>query len=252
MDKGRSSGFNNDFLTVKLFGRELTYVYFLLLAFVLFYVVYVVINKTTFGYYFKIISKTNDVSLFAGVNKNFYSTMSILFSTLLSGAAGFIYYHQSSISFIHDTIPLIGFEGLTVALVAQSQVIAVFFVALLIGFLRYSLQVVQLSSSPDGTQVPEAFSEIVLGVIILFAVLVPFFRSFSLRKKLSCLFFFLFALTKKFFFCRQLKILFSRVKNCCLKVLFCFSKQKRELLRNKGKEISKTKEKFNNELRNYF
>ncbi len=110
----------------------------ILLAIVIAVGVYVLLNKTTFGYQLKACGSNRHAARYAGINdrKNIILSMSI--SGALAAAGASLYWLSGNTEFFWSTyqsLPAVGFNGIPVALLAVSNPIGVIFTGIFMAML---------------------------------------------------------------------------------------------------------------------
>lgn len=145
-------------------------------------VVFIVMNKTTFGYELKACGYNRNASKYAGMNEKRNIILSMAIAGGLAALAGCLYYLNPGIEFKFSTaytkLPDYGFNGIPVALLASNNPVGVIFSGV---FLRY------LGQGGDNL-VSAGFnryiSDIIIALIIYFAGFSKFIRDL-LRVKLK-------------------------------------------------------------------
>ena len=93
-------------------------------------IVYIVINKTTFGYELKACGSNKYAAKYAGINEKTSAVISMAIAGALAGAGASLYYLSGNTEFAwetYQTLPAIGFNGIPVALLASNNPIGVIF-----------------------------------------------------------------------------------------------------------------------------
>ncbi|MEG2859317.1 MAG: ABC transporter permease [Clostridia bacterium] len=130
------AGLNNLFFNLKGKYMDVSSVNAgILIAVALALVMYVVLNKTTFGYELKACGYNKYASRYAGINENRSIILSMVIAGMLAGAAGaLIFLAPSSGRHIQvlDVLAAEGFNGIPVALLGLSNPIGIIFAALFI------------------------------------------------------------------------------------------------------------------------
>lgn len=99
-------------------------------------VMYVVLNKTTFGYELKACGLNKNASLYAGINANRNVVLSMVIAGALAGIGGGLYYLAGTGQYVLEKVILArGFEGIPVALLANSNPVGTIFTALFVSYL---------------------------------------------------------------------------------------------------------------------
>lgn len=107
-------------------------------------IIYVILNKTTFGYELKACGFNKNASTYAGINSKKNVILSMAIAGGLSGLAGGIYYLSGTAEYlIEKTLPAMGFNGIPVALLASSNPIGVIFSALFISYIQVGGEALQ-------------------------------------------------------------------------------------------------------------
>lgn len=144
-------------------------------------IIYVIIEKTTFGYELKAVGYNRDAARYAGINEKRSIIMSMFIAGGLAGMAGAVNFLVGSSRHIslQKIVPMEGFDGIPVALLANSHPLGVIFSSLFIGYLRINAQAMQTYGF-----VPEII-DIVIAIILYSTALTVLFRNFSgkLRRK---------------------------------------------------------------------
>jgi simple sugar transport system permease protein len=136
-------------------------------------VVYVLLNKTTFGYELKACGHNREASRYAGVNEKRSILLSMVIAGMLSGLAGAVMYLAKSDGLHIDVVDVLapqGFNGIPVALLGLSNPIGIIFSGVFIAHIEqggYYLQ--KLSYMPE-------IIDIIIGAIIYFSAFSLLFR----------------------------------------------------------------------------
>lgn len=136
-------------------------------------VIYIVLNKTTFGYELKACGKNPDASRYAGINEKRNIILSMAIAGALSGIGGALLYLANSGKYIQvlDVIAPEGFSGISVALLGLSNPVGILFAGLFIGHITvggYNMQLFDF--------VPEVI-DIIIAAIIYCGALSLLFRT---------------------------------------------------------------------------
>ncbi|HZW49470.1 MAG TPA: ABC transporter permease, partial [Bacillota bacterium] len=101
-------------------------------------VIYIVLNKTTFGYELKACGFNKNASLYAGINAKRNIILSMMVSGALAGIGGGLLYLAGSGKYIKviDIIASEGFDGISVALLGLSNPIGVLIAGLFIAYIQ--------------------------------------------------------------------------------------------------------------------
>ena len=98
---------------------------------------YIMMNRTTFGYELKACGSNKEAARYAGMNSKLNIVLSMAIAGALAGMGAALYYLNGNIEFAWDTysrLPDVGFNGIPVALLASNNPIGVVFSSI---FLRY-------------------------------------------------------------------------------------------------------------------
>lgn len=100
-------------------------------------VVYVILNKTTFGYELKACGLNRNASEYAGINAKRNIVVSMIIAGALAGIGGGIYYLAGTGQYtIEKSLLAMGFNGIPVALLGTSNPIGTIFAALFISYIQ--------------------------------------------------------------------------------------------------------------------
>lgn len=135
--------------------------------------IYILIEKTTFGYELKAVGLNRNAAKYAGINEFRAIVLSMVIAGALSGLGGGITYLAStgkSIEIIAK-IPAEGFNGIAVALLGMSNPLAVIFSSMFIAYLNLGGQSMQVIG-----YVPEIIS-MMIGIILYVSSLSILFRN---------------------------------------------------------------------------
>lgn len=132
----------------------------IVIAFVI--LIYVILNRTTFGYELKACGKNPNASKYAGINAKRNIVLSMVIAGALSGIGGALLYLADSGKYLQvlDIIAPEGFSGIPVALLGMSNPIGILFAGLFIGHLTvggYNMQLFDFA--------PEVIDMIIAAII---------------------------------------------------------------------------------------
>ena len=147
----------------KLFGNSswINISIFIAIAFAI--IVWVVLQKTTFGYELKACGLNRDASQYAGINAKRNIVLSMVISGALSGLGGGIYYLAGTGQYVLQKAILgMGFNGIPVALLANSNPLGTIFASLFISYIQVGGAAMQPAYSSETI-------DIVIAVIIYLA-----------------------------------------------------------------------------------
>jgi simple sugar transport system permease protein len=135
--------------------------------------VYILLNKTTFGFELKACGFNKDASRYAGINAKKNIVLSLLIAGALAGIGGGLLYLAGSGKYIYveDVLAAEGFTGISVALLGMSHPIGTLFAGLFIAYITVGGSYMQLAGF-----VPEII-DIITATIIYFAAFALILRS---------------------------------------------------------------------------
>lgn len=136
-------------------------------------VIYILLNKTTFGYELKACGFNRNASRYAGINEKKCIVLSMVIAGALAGLGGGLLYLAGTGKYIalEDVLAPEGFAGISVALLGMSHPIGSLFSGLFIGYITVGGSYMQLSG-----YVPEII-DIITSVIIYFAAFALILRN---------------------------------------------------------------------------
>lgn len=134
----------------------------IIIAIVFVILVYIILNRTTFGYELKACGKNQNASKYAGINAKRNIVLSMVISGALAGIGGSLLYLANSGKYLQvlDIIAPEGFSGISVALLGMSNPIGILFAGLFIGHLTvggYNMQLFDFA--------PEVIDMIIAAII---------------------------------------------------------------------------------------
>lgn len=137
----------------------------IIIAILVVIVIYIVLNKTTFGYELKAVGFNKDASQYAGINEKKSIIMSMMIAGAIAGLAGGLLYLAGTGKHIEvkDVLGSEGFTGISVALLGLSHPIGVLFSGIFIAYLTaggFYLQLFEFSTE---------IIDIIVAVIIYFS-----------------------------------------------------------------------------------
>lgn len=156
----------------------------IIIAIVLAIVVYIILNKTTFGYELKACGYNRNSAQYAGMSAKRNIILSMAIAGGLAALGGSLYYLNPRIEFkfssAYGSLPNYGFNGIPVALLASNNPIAVIFTGI---FLRY---LAQGGDNLTSANYNRYIADIIVALIIYFAGFSKLIRDFitaRLKKK---------------------------------------------------------------------
>ena len=161
-----------DFGLNKMFQTNSTTIA-IFLAVVVAIVVWVILDKTTFGYELKAVGLNKNAAKYAGINEKKNIVLSMAIAGALAGFGAGLYY-LSSVSewnpLNSTSLPAIGFNGIPVALLASSNPIGTIFSALFISHISVG------GSFLSTKYYPTEISDLISGIIIYLCAFSMLFR----------------------------------------------------------------------------
>ncbi|MCL1897185.1 MAG: ABC transporter permease [Clostridiales bacterium] len=147
-----------------IFGKTAAVTIGLWMAVALCIIAWIILKKTTFGYEIKAVGYNPGASLYAGINVKRNAVVTMLLAGLFSGLGGAIMHLSAADTHlaITDALPQQGFTGVSIALIATGNPIAIIFAAIFIAF----IQVGGLGMQAYGLQ-PD-FVNVITSLIIYF------------------------------------------------------------------------------------
>lgn len=155
----------------------------ILIAVLMVVIIYLLINKTTFGYELKACGYSKDASKYAGINAKRNIILSMVIAGALSGLGGGLLYLAGSGKYLQvvDILAPQGFNGISVALLGMSNPIGILFAGLFIAHITVGGVNLQLYSFA-----PEVI-DIIIAAIIYCGAFALLFKNiifkFSKRKE---------------------------------------------------------------------
>ena len=139
----------------------------IIIAILLAIAVYVILNKTTFGYELKACGANRHAARYAGIKDKRNIVLSMAIAGALAGAAGSLYYLSGNTEFYWSTyqsLPAVGFNGIAVALLAVNNPIGVIFSGIFMAMLDIvGMQLTNL------TPYNEYITDVIIAVIVYLA-----------------------------------------------------------------------------------
>lgn len=100
-------------------------------------IIWIILQKTTFGYELKACGLNKNASIYAGINAGKNIVLSMLIAGALAGLGGGIYYLSGTTQYtLLKEISAIGFNGIPVALLASSNPLGIIFSSLFISYIQ--------------------------------------------------------------------------------------------------------------------
>ncbi len=142
---------------------------------------FIIINKTTFGYELKACGFNKHASKYAGMNEKKFIILSMVIAGALAACGAALWCLNGYQDFKWDTyqsLPVDGFNGIPAALLASNNPIAVIFSSIFLKFLNAGG-----SNLASQTSFNEYVSSLIVAVIIYFAGFSKFIKDLLAKKK---------------------------------------------------------------------
>ena len=153
----------------------------IIIAALLAIIVYVMLNKTTFGYELKACGFNRHAAKYAGIKDKRNIILSMAIAGAMAGAAGSLYYLSGNTEFFWSTyqsLPAEGFNGIAVALLAVNNPIGVVFTGIFMSMLNIAgLQLKNLTSYN------EYITDVIIAVIVYLSAFSLVIKMWLSRKK---------------------------------------------------------------------
>lgn len=156
------------------------FIYILMIALIMVLFLFVLFKFTNFGYRLKLNGVSESVAKYSGINTKINTIYSMMISGAFAGVAGFIFY--TSVERVVprlDTLPTIGFEAITVTLLAFSSPLGAVLSGFFYGLLYQGQNFMQVGA---GGSVVRETATLTLGIIIFMAALASTFVDLHLWK----------------------------------------------------------------------
>ena len=148
-------------------------------------ILWILLNKTTFGYELKACGYSKTAAKYAGINEKRNIILSMTIAGALAGLGGALYCLSGSVQWNPQdstALPAVGFNGISVALLASSHPIGSIFSALFISHITIG------GTKMDQSIFPKEVASIISGVIIYLCSFMMLFKSrisrlFTLKRK---------------------------------------------------------------------
>lgn len=148
------------------------------IAIIIAILIYIILNKTTFGYELKACGFSQDASKYAGINDKRNLVTSMVISGMLAGLGGGLLYLSGGNGRrikVVDVLAIEGFNGIPVALLALSNPIGTIFSAIFISYITQGGHYLQTLNF-----VPEVI-DIIIACIIYFSAFSLFFKDYIFK-----------------------------------------------------------------------
>lgn len=146
----------------------------IIIAIIIAIVVYIVLNKTTFGYQLKACGNNRNAAKYAGINDKVSTIISMSIAGGLAGAGAALYFLSGNTEFAWETyqsLPAAGFNGIPVALLAFNNPLGVIFSASFISLLDVNGMQLKYMTSYN-----EYITSIITAIIVYFSAFSLLFK----------------------------------------------------------------------------
>ena len=137
-------------------------------------VIWVILNKTTFGYELKACGHNKDAAKYAGINDKRNIVLSMAIAGALAGLGAGLFFLSGSKEWeplVSTALPAVGFNGISVALLASSNPVGCIFSALFISHITVGGGVM------DASVFPSEVADIISGVVIYLCAFSMLFKT---------------------------------------------------------------------------
>ena len=155
----------------------------IVIAILLAIVVYIILNKTTFGYELKACGSNRFAARYAGIHDKRSIVVSMAMAGALAGAGAALYYLAGNTELYWQTsqsLPAVGFNGIPVALLAANNPIGVIFSGLFMSMLEICGQKLK-----DLTAFNEYITDVIIAVIVYLSAFAMLIRMLLSKRRTS-------------------------------------------------------------------
>lgn len=134
---------------------------------------WIILNKTTFGYELKACGLSKSAAKYAGINEKKNIVLAMAISGALAGIGAGLYYLSDAAQWepmVSTALPAFGFDGISVALLASSNPLGVIFSALFISHISTG------GGLMDAMIFPPEIADVISGVIIYLCAFMMLFK----------------------------------------------------------------------------
>ena len=153
----------------------------ILIAILIAVVMFVLINKTTFGYELKACGSNKNAAKYAGIKAKRNIIISMSMAGAMAGAGAALYYLSGNTEFAWETyqaLPAIGFNGIPVALLAINNPVGVIFTAVFMAYLDVCGMQIKYMTTYN-----EYIASIISAVIVYFSAFSLVIKQWLSKKK---------------------------------------------------------------------
>jgi len=141
---------------------------------------YYLLQKTSFGYNFKMVGENGIFSKYAGVSNSRYMIIAMLISGGLCGIAGAFEVYGTHYRFLQNISPGFAFDGMLVALIVRNNPVGIVFMSIFFATLKTGS-----ASMEVATGIPSEMVLVIQSIIILFIAGEQGFKTIYKRMKLE-------------------------------------------------------------------
>ncbi|MBN2899723.1 MAG: ABC transporter permease [Clostridia bacterium] len=141
---------------------------------------YYLLQKTSFGYNFKMVGENGIFSKYAGVNNSRYMIVAMLISGALCGIAGAFEVYGTHYRFLQNISTGFAFDGMLVALIVRNNPVGIILMSIFFAALKTGSATMEVS-----TGIPSELVLVIQSIIILFIAGEQGFKNIYRRIKLE-------------------------------------------------------------------
>ncbi|MDD4495086.1 MAG: ABC transporter permease [Eubacteriales bacterium] len=158
----------------KIFGASYINIS-IFLASIIAIIAYVILNKTIFGYELKACGYNRNASIYAGINAKRNIVLSMLIAGAFAGVGGAIYYLSGNAQYtIEKALLPMGFNGIPVALLANSNPLGIIASALFISYIQVGGEAMQPEFAKESV-------DIIISIIIYLSAFSLVLKEFIMK-----------------------------------------------------------------------
>lgn len=160
--------------TLQIFGSNIAIP--LMMAGICVIIIAVLLAKTVFGFNLKAVGSSPSASKYAGINVRRQMIQSMAISGAIAGVASFInmFTIAPNISFTLDSLPMVGYDAIAIALVASNSALGIILVSCLWAIIQSGGTV-----TSSLYNMPIQMSSLIFGIIVYFAAIAIVFTKFA-------------------------------------------------------------------------
>ena len=146
----------------------------IIIAIVIAILIYIILNKTTFGYKLRACGSNRNAAKYAGINEKISIIISMSIAGALAGAGAALYFLSGNTEFAWETyqsLPAVGFNGIPVSLLAFNNPLGIIFSASFISLLDVNGMQLKYMTSYN-----EFITSIITAIIVYFSAFSLLFK----------------------------------------------------------------------------